>query len=459
MNDTVQTHGLQVARCLHEFVERECLPGTGISADAFWSGFSSILHDLGSRNARLLQRRDELQAQIDTWHRQSPGAAFDAGRYKAFLQQIGYLLPAGPAFAIDTANVDAEIATLAGPQLVVPVDNARYALNAANARWGSLYDALYGTDAVPEAGGATRAGAYNHVRGALVIDWARAFLDAHFPLATGSHREATGYAIGPDGLLVMLAGGSNTALREPAACRGYVGAAASPSVVLLAHKGLHVEIHVDRAHLIGRTDAAGVCDIVLEAALTTIQDCEDSVAAVDADDKVRVYRNWLGLMKGTLTASFAKGGQTLQRQLAADRRYTGLHDEEVVLHGRSLMLVRNVGPFMMTDAVTLGGAQVPESFLDAAVTSLIALHDLKAGGTLRNSRTGSVYIVKPKMHGPEEVALADELFARVEAMLGLPLHTLKIGIMDEERRTTLNLGECIRAARHRCVFINTGFLD
>jgi malate synthase len=459
MNDTVQSHGLQVARILHGFVEAECLPGTGISSDAFWGGFSAIVRELGPRNARLLQRRDELQAQVDAWHRQAPGAGFDAGRYKAFLQQVGYLLPAGAPFSIDTANVDAEIATLAGPQLVVPVDNARYALNAANARWGSLYDALYGTDALPETGGATRAGAYNPVRGAAVIAWARDFLDAHFPLAKGSHREASGYSISAAGLHVAMASGASTVLRDPSACRGYQGPAGAPQVILLVHNGLHVEIHVDRQHLIGRTDAAGVSDVVLEAALTTIQDCEDSVAAVDADDKVRVYRNWLGLMKGTLTASVPKGGKLLERRLAPDRRYTDLQGGELVLQGRSLMLVRNVGPFMMTDAVTLAGAQVPESFVDAAVTSLVALHDLRGSGALRNSRTGSVYIVKPKMHGPEEAGLASELFARVEALLGLPDNTLKIGIMDEERRTTVNLAECIRAALHRCVFINTGFLD
>ena len=459
MNDTVQSHGLQVARVLHEFVEAECLPGTGISSDAFWGGFSSLVRELGPRNARLLQRRDELQAQVDAWHRQSPGAGFDAVRYKSFLQQVGYLLPEGAPFTIDTANVDAEIATLAGPQLVVPVDNARYALNAANARWGSLYDALYGTDALPESGGATRTGAYNPVRGAAVIAWARDFLDAHFPLAVGSHHEATGYAIAADGLQVAMAGGKGTVLREASACLGYQGPAAAPAVILLVHNGLHVEIHVDREHLIGRTDAAGVSDVVLEAALTTIQDCEDSVAAVDAGDKVRVYRNWLGLMKGTLTASFPKGGRLLERRLAPDRRYTSVQGGELVLQGRSLMLVRNVGPFMMTDAVTLAGAPVPESFVDAAVTSLVALHDLRGSGTLRNSRAGSVYIVKPKMHGPEEVGLASELFARVESLLGLPGNTLKIGIMDEERRTTVNLAECIRAAQHRCVFINTGFLD
>jgi malate synthase len=459
MNDPIQAHGLQVERCLHEFIERECLPGTGISSDAFWSGFSSLLHDLAPRNARLLKHRDELQSQIDAWHRQAPGAGFDTVRYKAFLQQVGYLQPVGAPFTIDTANVDAEIATLAGPQLVVPVDNARYALNAANARWGSLYDALYGTDALPEDGGATRAGGYNPVRGERVIAWARDFLDAHFPLATGSHRDATGYSVGADGLHVALAGGAGTSLRDPAACRGHRGEAAAPSVVLLVHNGLHVEIHVDRGHLIGNTDAAGVCDVVLEAALTTIQDCEDSVAAVDAADKVRVYRNWLGLMRGTLTASFPKDGKPLERRLAPDHRYTDPQGREFTLHGRSLMLVRNVGPFMMTDAVTLGGAQVPESFVDAAVTSLAALHDLRGNGPLRNSRSGSVYIVKPKMHGPAEVALASELFGRVESMLGMPANTLKIGIMDEERRTTVNLAECIRAARHRVVFINTGFLD
>ena len=452
--------GLEIAPVLHDFVNDEALPGTGIAAEAFWRGFGTLLQELAPRNAQLLHRRDELQAQLDRWHATHPGRVAEVPEYEAFLRQIGYLLPEGEPFSIETGSVDPEIARIAGPQLVVPVDNARYALNAANARWGSLYDALYGTDAIAEDGGAARSsGGYNPVRGAKVIEFARSFLDEHFALTEGSHRNAVSYGFDAGGLKVSLANTAVSRLKHPPACVGYQGSSSAPTCVLLVHHGLHVELHFDRSHPIGRNDPAGVSDVILESAITTIQDCEDSVAAVDAADKVRVYRNWLGLMRGTLQASFSKDGASVHRELNPDRRYHTLRGEELVLPGRSLMLVRNVGHFMMSDAITLGGERVPETFIDAAVTSLIAMHDLRSNGPLRNSRCGSIYIVKPKMHGPAEVAFADELFARVEQLLGLPSHTLKVGIMDEERRTTVNLKECIRAARRRVVFINTGFLD
>jgi malate synthase len=451
-------HGLEVQAILRDFVNDEVLPGTGIDAGAFWRGFAQLVRDLAPRNAALLRRRHELQAAIDAWHRAHPGPDFDAGSYRAFLQAIGYLQPEGAAFQIETTNVDAEIAEIAGPQLVVPLDNARYALNAANARWGSLYDAYYGTDALP--GPPPPAGAaYDAQRGARVIAEVRAFLDECFPLALGSHADARGYRLAQGALVVQLADGSLSALREPGQLAGYQGEAAAPGCLLLVHHRLHVEIHFDRGHPIGRQDAAGISDVWLESAVTTIQDCEDSVSAVDAADKVALYRHWLGLMQGTLEASFAKAGRSVVRRLNPDRRYRTPAGGERVLPGRSLLLVRHVGHLLMTDAVTMGGQAIPETFLDAAVMSLIALHDLAGNGVLRNSRCGSVYVVKPKMHGPEEVAFAVELFARVEALLGLPACTLKMGIMDEERRTTVNLAECIRAARARIVFINTGFLD
>jgi malate synthase len=459
MTDRVSLGEVQIVRILYEFVNQEALPGTAIEPERFWRGFAALIERLAPRNAQLLQRRDQLQAQIDAWHCAHPGPNFNRTQYRQFLQEIGYLNPAGDAFAIDTAQVDAEIAQMAGPQLVVPVDNVRYALNAANARWGSLYDALYGTDAIPQDDGAARGGGYNRVRGAKVIEFVRAFLDQHFPLLEGSHRDVTAYSLNSFGLQAMLVGERSTALRDSSGFVGYRGEAAAPSALLLRHHGLHVEIQIDRSHSIGGTDPAGVSDVLLESAITTIQDCEDSVAAVDAEDKVQVYRSWLGLMRGNLQASFDKGGKITHRSLNPDRRYRTIGGGELVLPGRSLMLVRNVGHFMMSDAITLRGAAIPETFIDAVVTSLIALHDLRGVGPLRNSRTGSVYIVKPKMHGPEEVAFADELFAEVENLLGLPRHTLKMGIMDEERRTTINLRQCIRAARHRVVFINTGFLD
>ncbi len=458
MSDTVRLEELQIDQRLYDFVNREAMPGTGLDATAFWRGFAALVRRLAPRNAALLQRRDQLQSQIDAWHRDHPGAQFDPANYKAFLIRIGYLDPERGSFSITTANVDDAISHVAGPQLVVPVNNARYALNAANARWGSLYDALYGTDAIPETDGAGRGGTYNPVRGAKVIRFARDFLDECFPLAQGSHRTAVGYRISSRGLEVALAQSGDTLLDHPGGLAGFQGAPESPSLILLKHHGLHVELRIDRQHFIGRNDPAGVSDVVLESAVTTIQDCEDSVAAVTADDKILVYRNWLGLMQGSLEVHMVKGNKSLLRRLSPDRRYRTL-GAELVLPGRSLMLVRNVGHHMSTDIITSNGAPIPETFIDAAVTSLIALHDLRAPADRRNSSTGSVYIVKPKMHGPEETAFADELFAEVEDLLALPRYTLKIGIMDEERRTTVNLAECIRAVRQRVVFINTGFLD
>jgi malate synthase len=459
MSDRVTQGELQIARVLYDFINQEVLSGTGVQQEPFWKGFDQLMREFVPRNAQLLQRRDQLQAQIDQWHKAHPGPAFDPKAYRGFLEQIGYLEPAGDAFSIETRNVDEEIATIAGPQLVVPVDNARYALNAANARWGSLYDALYGTDVIPETDGATRANGYNPKRGAKVIAYVRAFLDQHFALTAGSHAQASAYTVSSTGLTVALADGKSTTLRSAEAFVGYQGDKSAPSAVLLKHHGLHVEIQIDRKHPIGRTDPSGVADVVLESAITTIEDCEDSVAAVDANDKVRVYRNWLGLMTGTLSAEFDKGGKSVRRSLNPDRTYRSAGGDTLTLPGRSLMLVRNVGHFMMSDAITLQGKEVPETLIDAVVTSLIAMHDLKSEGPLRNSRRGSVYIVKPKMHGAPEVAFADELFGRVEQLLGLPRDTLKIGIMDEERRTSVNLQQCIRAARRRVVFINTGFLD
>ncbi|WP_339497804.1 malate synthase G [Pseudomonas canadensis] len=460
MTEHVQVGGLQVAKVLFDFVNNEAIPGTGITADQFWAGADKVIHDLAPKNKALLAKRDDFQARIDTWHQTHAGQAHDPVAYKAFLQDIGYLLPEAADFQATTQNVDDEIARMAGPQLVVPVMNARFALNASNARWGSLYDALYGTDAISEADGAEKGQGYNKVRGDKVIAFARAFLDEAAPLSAGSHVDSTGYKIVDGTLIVSLKGGSNSGLRDDAQLIGFQGPAAEPIAILLKHNGLHFEIQIDASTPVGQTDAAGVKDVLMEAALTTIMDCEDSVAAVDADDKVVIYRNWLGLMKGDLAEEVAKGGKTFTRTMNADRVYTGVDGQDVTLHGRSLLFVRNVGHLMTIDAILdKDGNEVPEGILDGLVTSLAATHSLNGNNSRKNSRTGSVYIVKPKMHGPEEAAFTNELFGRIEDVLNLPRNTLKVGIMDEERRTTVNLKACIKAASERVVFINTGFLD
>ncbi len=463
-------HSLQVADVLVSFIDDEVLPGTGVSPEKFWAGFDAIVRDLAPKNTSLLAERDRLQTALDQWHTQHPGPVSDMAAYRAFLEQIGYLVPQPADVKATTANVDAELALQAGPQLVVPILNARYALNAANARWGSLYDALYGTDALPETCGAERGGAYNPVRGQSVIAFARRFLDEAAPLTEGSHVGSTHYWVEGGHLHVRLASGHIVDLADPSLMVGFQGDPASPSSVLLRHNGLHIDIRVDRTTPIGRADPAGVSDVVMEAALSTILDLEDSVAAVDADDKLLGYRNWLGILKGSLTELVSKGGRMFTRGLNPDRIYHGVAGEDVILHGRSLMFLRNVGHLMTNPAVLWrsddgSDKEIPEGILDAVVTTTIAMHDLQHHGRLPddtpigNSRTGSVYIVKPKMHGPAEVAFASELFGRVEQMLGLPDSTVKLGIMDEERRTSLNLAACIAAAKSRVAFINTGFLD
>ena len=474
MSERVEVGGLEVARCLHDLVNDEIAPGTGIAAESFWRSLAEIVRDLGPKNRALLDRRDRFQARIDAWHAERAAQPLDPAEYRAFLESISYLLPAGDDFRIETENVDDEIALTAGPQLVVPVDNARYALNAANARWGSLYDALYGTDVIARDEDEPTSGGFDASRGKRVIAWTHGFLDETAPLAAGSHADATAYTLRErdDGegveLAIDLAGGTRTGLASPEQFAGFLkhreergpGRSEELSCVLFRNHRLHIELHIDPAHEIGKLSRAGVKDIVIEAAITTIEDCEDAVSAVDAEDKTRVYRNWLGLMNGTLEASFTKGGREVVRRLAPDRTYNAPGGGSVELPGRSLMLVRNVGIHMYTDAVLdENGNDIPEGFLDAMVTVLAAKHDLDGRSEFANSRTGSVYVVKPKLHGPEEVAATVELFGRVEDALGLARDTVKIGIMDEERRTTVNLAECIRAAKSRVIFINTGFLD
>lgn len=460
MTARVDLAGLSIARPLFDLVQDAIAPGTGVGTERAWEGFAALVRDFTPLNRALLARRDALQARLDAWHLERRGQPLDTAAYRQYLIEIGYLLPEGKDFSITTDNVDDEIARIAGPQLVVPVNNARYALNAANARWGSLFDALYGTDALADDGGAERKGAFNPVRGARVIATAKAFLDDAAPLIEGSYLDAIAYAVKGGQLSVTLSSGARTGLKNPVQFRGYQETSGNLSSILLRHHGLHIEIHFNTDHPIHELRPTGIRDIYLEAALTTIMDCEDSVAAVDADDKVAVYRNWLGLMKGELAANFEKGGKTLTRTLNPDRRYLSPDGRFFEIPGRSLMLVRTVGHLMTTDAVLdEQGSEVFEGLLDTFVASFCALHDLKGTSPLRNSRAGSIYIVKPKQHGPDEVAFTVALFRRVEEILDLTTHTLKLGVMDEERRTTLNLKECIRAARERLIFINTGFLD
>ncbi len=463
MNERITQHGLQVATSLYNFIEKDVLPGTGVSAAHFWQGFGQIVADLAPKNAALLAERDRLQTELDSWHKANPGPIKNMRKYRAFLERIGYLVPVPAKVKATTKNVDAELALQAGPQLVVPITNARYALNAANARWGSLYDALYGTDALPETDGATKGTGYNPVRGAKVIEYARHVLDRCAPLKKGSHLDATAYRVVDNQLAVTLKNGSTVGLKNPAQFVGFQGEMGEPSSVLLCHHGLHLDIRIDRNTVIGGGDAAGVSDLVIESALSTILDLEDSVAVVDAEDKVQAYGNWLGILKGTLTEEVRKGDKVFTRGLNPDRLYTGPRGEDVALHGRSLLFVRNVGHLMTNPAILWGadGKEIPEGIMDAVITTTIALHDIKGNGAngIKNTRKGSVYIVKPKMHGPAEVAFASELFGRVEKLLGLPDSTVKLGIMDEERRTSVNLKACIAAAASRVAFINTGFLD
>nr|WP_286260836.1 malate synthase G [Pseudoalteromonas sp. FE4] len=458
MMTTLSLNGLSVDQQLAQFVEQQLLPGTGISTDTFWQGFAEIVNELTPINRALLEKREQLQAKIDDYHKQQP--VWDAANYQAFLENIGYLVPEPASFSIETEQVEPEIASTAGPQLVVPVSNARFALNAANARWGSLYDALYGTDVLSEDDGAEKGSTYNPVRGFKVMAYARQFLDKALPLANGSHIESTSYSVVNNELLITLRDSSQVRLANPDQLIGYQGEAQNPTAILLKNNGLHIELQIDHHHPIGQADKAGLKDVLLEAALTTIMDCEDSVAAVDAEDKVNVYQNWLGLMQGNLVEAFNKGGKTIERRLAQDRQYQGVNGETLTLKGRSMMFVRNVGHLMTNPAIQDSeGNDVFEGIMDAIITSTAALHDLKGTNSLKNSTANSINIVKPKMHGPEEVAFTNTLFTRVEQLLGLPENTIKMGIMDEERRTSANLKACIFEAKKRVVFINTGFLD
>jgi len=455
----VKASGLQVDENLYNFINAEALPGTGVKKTEFWRGFARIVEELTPTNQSLLARREQLQEQIDQWHLDNPGRYSDLRSYKAFLRKIGYLVPEGKSFTVTTSKVDDELTTIAGAQLVVPVMNARYALNAANARWGSLYDALYGTDAIPEKNGAEKGNAYNPVRGKKVVEWGRKFLDQSAPLKDGKHAQARNYRV-ESGKLVVDLGKSSTGLAEPKQFAGYTGDSASPNSIMLENNDLHIEIIINSDHPIGKDDKANVADIILESAVSAIMDCEDSIAAVDAEDKIVVYRNWLGLMNGTLSEAFKKGGKTVTRNLNADKEFKKSSGRTTTLPGRALMFVRNVGHLMTNPAILdKQGNEIPEGIMDGVITSLCALHDIGPKGLHMNSRRGSVYIVKPKMHGPDEVAFANKLFGQVEDLLSLPRNTIKMGIMDEERRTSINLKECIRAAKSRVVFINTGFLD
>ncbi|WP_180040180.1 malate synthase G [Acinetobacter sp. YH12100] len=456
MTARIQKGKLAIAKELYDFIENEALPGSGLDSETYWKNFEQVVVDLSPKNKALLAKRDDIQAKIDEWHRNN---TFELQAYKAFLTEIGYLLPEVEDFQISTENVDEEIAVLAGPQLVVPVRNARYCLNAANARWGSLYDALYGFDVISEEDGAEKGKGYNPKRGEKVVAFAKNFLDETFPLAQGSHADATQYAVDGNALVVTLKDGSTTTVADSAKFVGFNGEASAPTEIVFKNNGLHVIVQIDATSPIGQTDAAGVKDVVLEAAVTTIQDLEDSIAAVDAEEKVEGYRNWLGLMKGTLEESIQKNGKTVTRTLNADRTFKNVEGGETKVHGRSLMLLRNVGYLMTNPAILVDGAEIFEGIMDALITPLLSFADIKGENTIKNSRQGSMYIVKPKMHGPEEVAFAVELFERAEQVLGLPAKTLKIGIMDEERRTSVNLKNCIAQAKDRTIFINTGFMD
>jgi malate synthase len=460
MTERVEQNGMKISAELYEFLKNEALPGTGVEEKVFWDGLENLVQSYGPKIREALSSREAIQAKIDAWHKSKPGPDYNYSDYKTFLKEIGYLVEEGEEFKVETQNVDAEIASIAGPQLVVPVMNARFALNAANARWGSLYDAYYGTDIIEESPGLEKTAGYNTKRGAIVVEKAVTFLDEAVPFTGASHSDVAAYSVENGALTAMTTSGNKIDLQSPDQFVGYNGIEGEPSSILLVNNGLHIDIQIDRSHPVGATSPTGVKDVVLESALSTIQDCEDSVAAVDGADKTVVYRNWLGLMKGTLNETFVKGGQELTRTLNGDREYTGPDGSSITLPGRSLLLVRNAGHLMTTPAVLdAKGAEVSEGLLDALVTSLCALHDLKKKGVNANSRAGSIYIVKPKMHGPDEVAITNDMMGMVEDILGLEQYTIKVGVMDEERRTTVNLKECIRAVKKRLVFINTGFLD